>query len=406
MNAPMKELTDLIRKRDDWQRFLTKSPNSIRITPHPRWPDVFVFSYNMIETKWATDRDYLRACRGSVIEVNPSTRECRVICYAFDKFFNVHEGAAAQIDWKTARVNEKVDGSLVKHFWYRGEPQWMLNNSPNPDCPLPDTIQNDGRFPTFQSIIDAAIPENSGLSRTEGWTLMFEACSPYNTVVLRYPEPKLWLLGARRNEPPYEEISMEMAKVKFDLRFDTPRPYLLDSQESIQALLESDLNDGTHEGVVVVDERFNRVKMKAESYLALHRLKDNDGQMTTKRLWETISLGMIDDVVGAWPEYKERADEMIEVRIRGKETLVSALKYLVLVATDPALKRYDDKRRKKEYALLVMGTEKYKAISSLAFDVYDRIGKGLIDYSEIVDEFAKKTEFEKFSKIVTDLASR
>lgn len=45
--------------------------------------------------------------RGIIIDVVNQT----VVCRPFDKFFNVQEQYAADIDWDTARVLEKIDGS-------------------------------------------------------------------------------------------------------------------------------------------------------------------------------------------------------------------------------------------------------------------------------------------------------
>ena len=54
--------------------------------------------------------------RGIIIDIT----EQRVVCWPFDKFFNVQEQYAADIDWQSARVLEKIDGSMIKLFWYKG----------------------------------------------------------------------------------------------------------------------------------------------------------------------------------------------------------------------------------------------------------------------------------------------
>ena len=49
------------------------------------------------------------------------------VCRPFDKFFNVGEVNAADIDWSTAQVREKVDGSLMKIWFDNGD--WHLSTN-------------------------------------------------------------------------------------------------------------------------------------------------------------------------------------------------------------------------------------------------------------------------------------
>lgn len=45
----------------------------------------------------------------------------RVVCRPFDKFFNSKEAEhkLEPLDWATARAYEKVDGSLIKCYFYQ-----------------------------------------------------------------------------------------------------------------------------------------------------------------------------------------------------------------------------------------------------------------------------------------------
>ena len=70
--------------------------------------------------KYATEADFsdplVCEARGIIIDVVQRV----VVCWPFDKFFNVQEQYAADIDWNSARVLEKIDGSMIKLFWYKG----------------------------------------------------------------------------------------------------------------------------------------------------------------------------------------------------------------------------------------------------------------------------------------------
>lgn len=59
---------------------------------------------------------------------------CRVVCRPFDKFFNSKEAGHKKepVDWTSARVYEKVDGSLIKCYFYKAS-----FNDTQPDAAAP-----------------------------------------------------------------------------------------------------------------------------------------------------------------------------------------------------------------------------------------------------------------------------
>jgi hypothetical protein len=78
-----------------------------------------------------------------------------------------------------------------------------------------------------------------------------------------------------------------------------------------------------YEGFVVVDHRFHRVKIKHPEYQALHRVRGN-GVMTYKRAVEIALAGRVDEVVSAYPEWREplhgaRAAINLTIELAGKD---------------------------------------------------------------------------------------
>lgn len=51
----------------------------------------------------------------------------------YKKFFNFGEDCAATIDWNTAKVQEKIDGSLISLYWY--DDSWHISST---GCPAGD----------------------------------------------------------------------------------------------------------------------------------------------------------------------------------------------------------------------------------------------------------------------------
>lgn len=54
------------------------------------------------------------------------------MAFPYKKFFNYGENGSASIDWKTARVYEKIDGSLLTLYFAMGE--WHVASSSLPDA--------------------------------------------------------------------------------------------------------------------------------------------------------------------------------------------------------------------------------------------------------------------------------
>jgi hypothetical protein len=128
-------------------------------------------------------------------------------------------------------------------------------------------------------------------------------------------------------------------------------------------------------------------------------LKDNDGQLSTKRLWQCILEGIADDIIGQWPEFSDKINEMTDFRVSGMETLERMAKYLFIVKTDPAKKDHDERDRKKDYAMFVNNSPKFKKVSNFCFEVYKVSSTDEIE--NIVDSFIKKFEdYDEFKQLV------
>lgn len=214
--------------------------------------------------------------RGIIIDV----ADMAVVCRPFDKFFNVQEQYAAEIDWKTARVLEKIDGSLIKLYWYNGE--WVFATSST--CDASEAPVAGYKGVTYRDVIARA--DNFGRIPFEDLdkeiTYLFELVSPMTQVVIKYERTTLYFLSARDNATGEERDSVLG-------EFKRPRSFPLKTiDECISAAMElnkdqeADLKD---EGFVVVDGEYRRIKVKSPAYIALHRSVTNK-VFTARRMAE------------------------------------------------------------------------------------------------------------------------
>jgi hypothetical protein len=190
----------------------------------------------------------------------------------FTKFFNSSQTQAAKPDWKTARVQEKLDGSLLVASYYKG---WNISTS---GCPDGLNLINDTGM-TFRDLALSCL-EKQGLHLTDFdklFTYIFELTSPLNRVVVDHKEAKLTLIGVRSNVNFCEIATNDLERLRLCFNNNLPPIVQEYSLSSLDACLKAaeKLNPLEHEGYVAVDDNFNRVKIKSPAYVAIHHIKDS-----------------------------------------------------------------------------------------------------------------------------------
>jgi len=233
---------------------------------------------------------------------NPIIQECRslilekstwnVVSMAFKRFFNSHEGSAAEIDWPTAQAYEKIDGSLFHLFWYGGEwrcaSRGKLNGSGDVSASCP--------FKTFGELFWSKIPRTDHYL-SDAYCYIFELVSPWNRIVTVYKKPALYILTARRMNTLEEESDAWLDIFAEEFGFDRPGRWAFRSLEETKTATEA--LGVTEEGFVVCDAGRNRIKVKSVSYLTLHKMF-NGGEPD---LWDLILGGDGDEFLSYFPQY-------------------------------------------------------------------------------------------------------
>jgi hypothetical protein len=261
----------------------------IRVGRDSRWPNLFNLKYGTIMADKSLP--LVCACRGAVVELMPSGKfELRA--YAFDRFFNVGETYAAEIDWSTARVAEKYDGSLIKLFNYKGE--WIVSTSGSVGGA--SEVGTTGR--SFEELFWATFNE-VGYERADlrkEFVYIFELCHRDNRIVVDYETPILPLLAVRDSTQNFKELDTKY----FKNYFMVAQTFDLRSQEAVTQFV-NDASRGTAEGVIIVDANGNRQKDKSNVYCQLHRVKGN-GEPSFSELFLNDDL---DEFLLHFPEYTE-----------------------------------------------------------------------------------------------------
>jgi hypothetical protein len=265
----------------------------IAVKRHRELPHLVLFKYNQITSPMA--HPIVQECRGVILD---ESEGWRVVARPYDKFFNAGEPHAAALDWRSARVYEKLDGSLMTLFFYGGE--WRVASSGNPDAAGEAGRSGKTFGEIFWEIFRAKGYRAPG---DPGRCYMFELMTPETRVVVRHDTPRLVLHGVRRLATMAEE-EPEPAAVEHG--WEAARSYPLGSlAEVIEAARELDPMAG--EGFVVRDAAFQRLKIKSPRYVAAHHAKDG---LTRRGVLEVVLSGEESEVVSYFPELKAEHDEM------------------------------------------------------------------------------------------------
>lgn len=320
-------LLDLIKTNENWKALLEDSPRFITIKQCTwknedgslKYPELYMFSYDGIFSDF--NDEYVRLCRGCIISLE-DPKNPHMICAPFYKFGNMGQSFCPEIDWKSALVEQKVDGILIKLFFYKNQWHWVTNNGWDTNIEfsmitkLPSKYKEADTkcYKTVQDLINYCISKN-GIDVKEfspDYTYMFELISPRLRILVDNPKTDLIYLGCR-NIFNYKEYSLDVAKALIPTisKFNTVKYFDLHNINEVIELCNSYKGD-EDEGVVVVDKDFNRIKIKCQDYIRLKGYRDKF-DTTDEQIWKGVRDGSIDDALQFFPELKDRIHEVQKV---------------------------------------------------------------------------------------------
>lgn len=293
----------------------------------------FSLNYDQIEAK--DDNLIVQECRGLILahETGKSfLSEAKLISgklnfdhiipgntirlgFPFKRFYNYSQGAAANIDFNdpSLEILEKLDGTLCILYFDKFINTWSVATRSVPEADLP----LDFGIYTFRTLFEKALKETTGYSFNDyvsnldkEITYCFELTTPYNQVVVLYPNCGVTLLAARKDmhELHINDLnSFGVPKVK-SYKYSS-LPQLLEWVDSLNHQKKEGI---IAEGVVVKNSKFERIKIKNGDYTAFSKIRDRVGSSIRNCL--TLILSEKDDDVISLlpPEIAENISKMKE----------------------------------------------------------------------------------------------
>jgi hypothetical protein len=368
-------------EHEDYLELLAAEPYYIKIKEDEPY---IIFNYDQLRSDF--NNPIVQEARGIIFKKGQWENP---VCWAFNKFGNYGEGWVKDIDWDTAFVSEKVDGSLMKVWW---DNEWKISTNGTVDAFKADL--GDVRMPNFgEYFIDTLLDYYNNSTEfyntlDEDKTYMFELVGPYNRVVVPYEQSDLYFLGAR-NKYTGEEFNcspLTAGALNMGL-FKLPKQYPFNTLEHCIKITENFPWDA--EGVVACDAQFNRVKIKSPAYVMAHFARNNN-VINRKHLINIILTNEVEEFLCYAADYKEELEKV--------QGLMKAYCKVGDQIAKSCQRLYDIP--KKTYAYWVQTLP--KIYQDLAFRNYNNI-MSTKDYTASWNENKWDTYLDSFEELMRDL---
>lgn len=226
----------------------------------------------------------LRECRGIVFD-----HTGKLLSRRLHKFFNANEREETQafnIDLSRPHVIlEKLDGSMITPLLIHGVTRWATKMG------LSDVALDAEKFANARSNY-AKFAEDM---HAAGITPIFEFCSRKNRIVVDHPVDRMPLIAARHNETG-EYLSYQWLcqnGTVYDI--EVVKQYK-GTVENMEWLVASIRDETEGEGWIIRFDDGHMVKMKNETYVRMHKTKDNI--RFERHVVDLIINDQLDDVKG------------------------------------------------------------------------------------------------------------
>lgn len=288
------ELTKYLRAHPDWATSLREEPYCLRVKEKDNY---VLFKYDQFNSDMT--QVICREARGIIYDKTTLTP----VCIPFFKFFNYGEGLAAQIDWPTAKITEKIDGYLTKLWYDKGA--WHLSSNGMIDAfdaEFDDNGISVGDL--FEMAINMSFTDFAAHANLDPhFTYMFEVINRFYPVTIKYPKNQIYLIGIRDNR----SIEERPLSTLNPYRFEVPQIYSADSLDDLLEYARSWRNPDM-EGFVVQDQYYNRIKVKLMVYLENFYAATTKQKFTPKFFTHLFKCGALDDMLAVVPAWKAQAD--------------------------------------------------------------------------------------------------
>lgn len=330
------KLCEFLQTTKNWRDVIKEAPYKVI---YNQIDDLIIFNYSM---KSDFKNPIVRESRGIIVRESEDN-EYVPVCWAFNKFSEYNESYSDlnSINWDTARAESKIDGSIMKLWFDDVKSKWIVSTNSQiyaEDAKISETFSGEdnnfyfyfiqalfnsiGSSLTMESDQDIAKIKEEKLEKLnsyftsgnyhkdpytdlsfliddimeleKGPTYVYEVYGPINQVVCEYRSIGLIFIGQR---------NLNGEEVRPSSYFIPLPDYIpVNSLECIKSMAKSikittsDGNGRILEGFVVVDENFNRIKVKTDIWFFLHA-SVSSSKLTNKSARDILSSFFVEKTV-------------------------------------------------------------------------------------------------------------
>ena len=273
-----------------------------------------LFKYDQLVSPTLMALPEMQDCRGIILEKNTWD----VMSLAFRKFFNAEESNAAKIDWNTAKVLEKLDGTMIQVYWDWYEEKWFAATTGTAEGEGEVNNKNGTTFnDLFWDTLNNKYTFNECLLNKD-LIYVFELTTPYNIVVKPHGESSATLLTVRNRETLVELSGKDLEMVAISIGVPLVKSFDINASNIGHLLKTFEGMPWSEEGYVVRDGNDNRVKVKNPAYVAVHHLK---GKTAEHNILTIVKTNEIEEFAATFPERTEELNRLKE----GYDALIAKL---------------------------------------------------------------------------------
>lgn len=341
-----------------------------------------LIKYNQVESNMGLKE--VQESRGLILEKDT----WNVLSLSFYKFFNNSETYAAKIDWNTAHVLEKLDGSLISLYYDWNKEKWFAATTGTGEG---EGEVNNKLGTTFNELFWNTVKDKFNLSVDKlntDFVYMFELTTPYNIVVKPHAESSATLLAIRDRNTLEEVDYNELTTIADSLDIPIVKRYDLNTRNVGSLLKTFEGMVWYDEGYVVVDGNFNRIKIKNPAYIVVHHLKSKTAE---HNIMTVVKSNEIEEFASTFPERREEI-----FNLKGNyDKLINNLESVWDELKDNKPKNITSKERKR-FAMLVKDLATKRDVA-----MFTGLFFGLVDYKvESVKDYMFNYDDKKLYKML------
>lgn len=353
-----------------------------------RYPNLVQLCYHQLDTP---KNEITNECRGLILDIEDNFK---VISYPFYRFSDYSDRSDALLDMESLKFYEKLDGSIISLYHYKGE--WNISTKTMPDADgkiynpnkeiKEEKLFRDYFFDTFKKL-GYKFPENT--NRTYVFEFMFK-----NQGIVQKTKESISLLMVRDLSTLEEVNHIEVAN---EYGWDKVTPIETSSLEEVKTLVRY-LDPIICEGYVVCDKNFTRFKIKSPQFDKIAELKINwDGTDERQKMIERDNFRKLCDIIRTnnidtfirLEKYTSVVNQWNRVEKAYKKLIHDTHKFVEKI----------DGLQGKDLGLFLKGKEKY--LNGLAFGISQgRIDKNSDTYLE---DYFFNMSIKSFEEIIKSI---